>query len=244
MIGVALKGLLGRKLRAILTAFAIVLGVAMISGAFILTDTLGKSFDQHLHRLVQGHRRRHQLEGRDQDGRRRPRRRPSRPPCSARSRASPASTSRRARSRTKSGSSTSRARPIGKPGNGTAIGVDAAADQSLNPLQLVAGAVAPAATGRSRSTWRPPRSSSFEVGQTVGAFGDGPLEQYRISGIVRFGSEGSLGGATISVFDLATAQRLFDKRGEFDLIRVGADDGVSEAELITQITRSSRRRRR
>ena len=31
MIGVALKGLLGRKLRATLTAFAIVLGVAMIS---------------------------------------------------------------------------------------------------------------------------------------------------------------------------------------------------------------------
>src|ERR1700712_2749666 len=45
MIKVALKGLLGRKLRAFLTAFAIVLGVAMISGAFVLTDTLGKSFD-------------------------------------------------------------------------------------------------------------------------------------------------------------------------------------------------------
>jgi putative ABC transport system permease protein len=45
MIGVALKGLLGRKLRAILTAFAIVLGVAMISGSFVLTDTLGASLD-------------------------------------------------------------------------------------------------------------------------------------------------------------------------------------------------------
>ena len=45
MIGVAIKGLLGRKLRAVLTGFAIVLGVAMISGAFVLTDTLGKSFD-------------------------------------------------------------------------------------------------------------------------------------------------------------------------------------------------------
>ena len=45
MIRVALKGLLGRKLRAILTAFAIVLGVAMISGSFVLTDTLGKSLD-------------------------------------------------------------------------------------------------------------------------------------------------------------------------------------------------------
>ena len=45
MMRVALKGLLGRKLRAFLTGFAIVLGVAMISGSFILTDTLGKSFD-------------------------------------------------------------------------------------------------------------------------------------------------------------------------------------------------------
>ena len=45
MIAVALKGLLGRKLRAALTAFAIVLGVAMISGSLVLTDTVAKSFD-------------------------------------------------------------------------------------------------------------------------------------------------------------------------------------------------------
>ena len=40
MISVALKGLAGRKVRALLTAIAIVLGVAMISGTFILTDTI------------------------------------------------------------------------------------------------------------------------------------------------------------------------------------------------------------
>ncbi len=45
MIGVALKGLLGRKLRATLTGLAIVLGVAMVSGSLILTDTIAKSFD-------------------------------------------------------------------------------------------------------------------------------------------------------------------------------------------------------
>ena len=37
------------------------------------------------------------------------------------------------------------------------------------------------------------------------------------------------------MFDLATAQRLFDKRGKLDLIRVGAKPDVSEAELIGQI---------
>ena len=45
MTAVALKGLAGRKLRAILTALAIVLGVAMISGTYVLTDTIDKAFD-------------------------------------------------------------------------------------------------------------------------------------------------------------------------------------------------------
>ena len=42
---VALRGMAGRKLRAVLTAFAIVLGVAMMSGAYVLTDTIDKAFD-------------------------------------------------------------------------------------------------------------------------------------------------------------------------------------------------------
>src|SRR5207302_3302955 len=41
---VALKGLLGRKTRAALTAVAIILGVAMVSGTYILTDTIKAAF--------------------------------------------------------------------------------------------------------------------------------------------------------------------------------------------------------
>ena len=44
MIRVALKGLSRRKLRAVLTALAIVIGVAMVSGTFILTDTIKSAF--------------------------------------------------------------------------------------------------------------------------------------------------------------------------------------------------------
>src|SRR3954452_502226 len=43
MIGVALKGLAGRKVRALLTAFAVVIGVAMVAGTFIVTDTTQRS---------------------------------------------------------------------------------------------------------------------------------------------------------------------------------------------------------
>src|SRR5690242_8568768 len=45
MLGVALKGLAGRKVRALLTAIAIILGVAMISGTYVLTDTINSGFN-------------------------------------------------------------------------------------------------------------------------------------------------------------------------------------------------------
>ena len=45
MTRVALRGLAGRKLRSLLTAIAIVLGVAMVSGTLVLTDTIDKAFD-------------------------------------------------------------------------------------------------------------------------------------------------------------------------------------------------------
>ena len=45
MRSVALKGLAARKVRAVLTALAVVIGVAMVSGTFILTDTIKKAFD-------------------------------------------------------------------------------------------------------------------------------------------------------------------------------------------------------
>ena len=45
MIRVALRGLAGRKFRTVLTAIAIVLGVAMMSGAYVLTDTIDKAFN-------------------------------------------------------------------------------------------------------------------------------------------------------------------------------------------------------
>ncbi|MDX6277326.1 MAG: putative transport system permease protein [Nocardioidaceae bacterium] len=45
MLRVTLRNLLARKVRLILSAFAIVLGVAFLSGSLIFTDTMGKSFD-------------------------------------------------------------------------------------------------------------------------------------------------------------------------------------------------------
>ena len=45
-----LRGLAARKLRTALTALAVVLGVALISGTYIFTDTINRSFDDDLQR--------------------------------------------------------------------------------------------------------------------------------------------------------------------------------------------------
>ena len=44
MIRFAFRSFFSRKLRAALTAIAIVLGVAMICGSFVLTDSMSKAF--------------------------------------------------------------------------------------------------------------------------------------------------------------------------------------------------------
>ena len=50
----AIRGLLSRKLRTALTALAIVLGVAMISGTYVLTDSIDQAFDRIFTDIRQG----------------------------------------------------------------------------------------------------------------------------------------------------------------------------------------------
>ena len=50
----ALKGMLGRKLRTVLTALAIVLGVAMVSGTYVLTDSIDKAFNTIFTEIYRG----------------------------------------------------------------------------------------------------------------------------------------------------------------------------------------------
>ena len=54
MLRVALKGLLARKLRTVLTGFAVVIGVAFISGTFVFTDTIDASFKDLFERTSRG----------------------------------------------------------------------------------------------------------------------------------------------------------------------------------------------
>ena len=46
MTALTLRGLLARKARALLTGLAVLLGVAMISGTYVFTDTINSTFDK------------------------------------------------------------------------------------------------------------------------------------------------------------------------------------------------------
>ncbi len=56
-----------------------------------------------------------------------------------------------------------------------------------------------------------------------------------MTGIASFGGVDSLGGATIAIWDLPTAQTLLDKEGRFDGISIAAKEGTSPDELIRAV---------
>src|ERR1700753_4209385 len=54
MLKLALRGLLTRKLRSVLTGFAVVLGVAFVVGTLVFTDTINESFTNLFERVQKG----------------------------------------------------------------------------------------------------------------------------------------------------------------------------------------------
>ena len=233
MIAVALKGLVGRKLRATLTAFAIVLGVAMVSGSFILTDTIGKSFDRIFDDSFQNSD--VVISSKEATS-------------SAGAAEAPAFSANVVEEIERLDSVAAmlpsvedRARLVDKKGeliaradSSIAFGVDGTTNESLNPLVLVEGEWPQGASDIAIDT-ATAESEGFAVGDSIEAVANGPVRKYAISGIVQLGSTSSLGGMTIAVFDLDTAQMLFDKRDGLDAIHVVAADGVAPDELAREI---------
>jgi len=115
-----------------------------------------------------------------------------------------------------------------------AFSVDPKHDQGLNPLVLASGSW-PTGPHEIDIDAHTASAKHFAVGDTIGAVARGPVRDFRIAGIVKLGNVESLGGATMAVFDLPTAQKLFGKVGKLDSISVAAKPGVTPAKLVSQI---------
>ena len=212
----ALKGLLGRKLRTALTAIAIVLGVAMVSGTYVLTDSIDCAFDA-IFTEVRGRARRdhhRQVGVRSLRRQRCDRADPSTSRSSRRCAGSTASRRRRAASTATRHADRARTARRSSYGGAPNLGFAIAHGEShFNPLTLVEG------------EWPGPnevvideshrRQEDLKVGDTIGVQAEGPVERLQIvrasSGSAR---SRSIGGATLAGFDLPTAQRLFEQGGQ------------------------------
>ncbi|HET7567449.1 MAG TPA: FtsX-like permease family protein [Gaiellaceae bacterium] len=235
MILVALKGLAGRKLRAALTAIAIVLGVAMISGTYVLTDTIKSAFGtvfttvyQHTDAVVTGK----SAIGKDNNG--------GLPPSF------PESLLPKVQQlpgvAVAEGSISDFAYLVGRDdkvisGHGApplAFGVHPDGDQRFNPLVLTAGAW-PHGPNEVDIDANTASKSDYKPGDTIGVIARGPVRQFRIAGIVKFANVASLGGATMAIFDFPTAQTIFHKQGKLDSISVAAKQGTTPQQLVQEI---------
>jgi putative ABC transport system permease protein len=232
---VALKGLAWRKIRGVLTAIAIVLGVAMVSGAFILTDTMKKAADNleassyaGIDGIVTGN-----ATFRDDN---------SWQKTPSISETYIAKVDRVPDVGDAVGTILDQAKlvddkgeVIGKPPN-FAVGIDAsrsAADR-LNPLTLGSGRWA-AGPGEVAIDAGTARRQHLDIGDSVGVVAAGPLRTFKIVGLVKYGNVDSLGATTVAAFDLKTAQQLFDKQGEVDQIAFESKSGVSPAATRAEV---------
>jgi putative ABC transport system permease protein len=233
---VALKGLLGRKTRAALTAIAIVLGVAMVSGTYILTDTIKAAFSTvftrayaHADAVITGK----SAIGTSNNG----------------TQITPPTLSQSLLTRVRalpqvalaSGAISDQAGLIGHDGKviarGGAPGLafsTTPAGRHFTPLTLSSGQW-PSAPDDIVIDAETASNQHFAIGQEIGVVARGPVEKFRISGTANFGGVSSLGGATLAIFTLPTAQRIFNKPNQFDEVDIAAAHGVSPQELVRTI---------
>jgi putative ABC transport system permease protein len=231
----AIRGLLSRKLRTALTALAIVLGVAMISGTYVLTDSIDKAFDKIFTDIRKGSNAvisgKSAFELSEGSGVTEPTFDDSLiEEVRALDSVAEAEGSVDSDALQLIGDDGKAVVYGGAPNLGFSI---ANPDSRFNPLTLVEGEwPGPNEVAVDKET---AGKEDFEVGETIGVQAEGPVQRLRISGIMQFSSGLTIGGATLAGFDLPTAQRLMRKEGRLDEIAVASKAGVTDAELVREI---------
>jgi len=231
MIRAELRGLLGRKLRTILTAVAIILGVAMVSGTFVLTDSIDKAFNSIFTDARQGSDA--VITGKAATSTNNGSNAPTVPETLlAKVQALPGV-------RAAEGNVGGDAHLIGKDGKAIVFGGAPNLGFSIphgasrfNPLTLVEGD-----WPQGRQVVIDKKTANKEhidVGDMIGVQAQGPIVRLTVSGLVKFGNVG-IGGATLAGFDLPTAQSLFDKKGQLDEIDVAAKPDVTDPQILKEL---------
>jgi putative ABC transport system permease protein len=235
MGSIALRNLAERKLRTVLTALAIVLGVMMAAGTYVLTDTIDRSFEQIFTQTNEGVdavvTSKQNIETFEDLA-------PSFPESVL------DDVNQVEGVAASEGAITDQQVSIigadgdprggnGAPGLGFSVSVPYT--DRFDPLEYVEGGP-PMADDEVVIDKASAEDEGFEVGDTVTIAGRAATDDYTLAGIATLGNVDSFGGATISVLTLPEARRLTGKEGEFDQITVAADEGVSPEQLAQSLS--------
>jgi putative ABC transport system permease protein len=228
---VALRGIGARKLRAFTTWLAIFLGVALVAGTYVLTDTINASFSDIFSESLKGTdvavTTRQDIQTDD-----------AVPP------GFPARLLAKVRKvdgvEAAAGSVFASGRFIDSKGD--PIGHSFAPNfiSSLNPprfetLDYVEGRKPRTPTEASIDT-QTADTGHLHIGGKLRLAGAHEAKTYRVVGLTKLGDT-SFGGAGIAQVLLPEAQRITDREGQFDQISVAAAPGVSPEELRDRIAR-------
>jgi len=239
MVGVSLRGLLGRKLRAVLTAVAIVLGVAMISGTYILTDTIDRAFKTLFTEgyagtdaVVTGRGLDISIDGES----------PPNPPVDAalldtvRGVEGVALATGTVLDERNTKILTSEGKAVSSEGAPTfGFGIDTTPElDQFNPLNVLEGRW-PASADEVVIDVGTADDQGYSVGDTVEISTLQPKRSFELVGVAQYGSLDNLGGASFAVFTIPAAQELLDREGRYDAISVAANEGIAEDDLVAAI---------
>src|SRR5215470_2323553 len=239
MFKITLQSLLVRKRRLVTTALAVILGVAFTAGTLVLTDTMKSIFNDLSAGAYKGTdavvRATAVFNGPSDMGAQRPNVDASLVPALSHVpgvAGAQGTVQGYTRLIGKDG------KPIGSTGNGPpALGFNWGTVPALNPFHLVAGH-APQAPDEIAIDKQSANDGHLAVGDTTTVLVNGPPLRMRIAGIAGFGTADNLAGASVVLFTTPVAQRLVAEPGKFSTIGFVADRGVSQQQLVSNLTRA------
>ncbi|MEN8239234.1 MAG: ABC transporter permease, partial [Actinomycetota bacterium] len=232
MVRTAIKTVLAHKVRLLLTAIAIVLGVSLVSGTFIFTDTIDAQFNTLLDDIYEGT----DVSVRAASG-----------DFSAATEPFPASVYDDVlavegvqAADAGVGSISVQALdgegdPIGGQGPPT-LGFSWGDTPELNPMRIKDGnGRPPEGPGEAVLDVNSATNADLELGDTMTIVAFNGPEEYELVGLASFGEADSLLGATLIAFEIEEARRVFGYGDEITGIVVQAEPGVDAGDLTAAI---------
>lgn len=229
MLSLTLKNLWARKWRSLMTALAVVFGIALVAGTYILTDTTNAAFDDIFTKSNEGVdvTITSQEKVEQQDG------------------SIPAFSAKYLKTvkdvdgvKLAGGSMFSPGAILESDGDSTGSGfapqfIASKLPGELESLEVVKGRGIRGPTEVTLDQAAAERAD-LKVGDKLLLVGTGKATPFTIVGLTQLGGA-SFGGASIAQVTLPVAQKLTGKQGKFDQISVQADSGVSPEDLKQRV---------